>query len=340
MKNNRILIFLVILLTVTVVYFIFTNKRYTIKKELRDFAVEDTGSIDKLFLADKSGHSATLTREGPARWLVNGKYLARQDAINNLLFTLCKMTVRAPVAKAREENVLKEMAGINQRKIEIYSKGQLLKTIYVGAESADRQGTFMLLENSSVPFELHIQGHRGFLQTRFITDERLWRDAGIFVYDDRDIRSIHVNYTESPQNSFTLNYSGNGFPAIIPAIIPAVPIKGLPDTLKSRRYLSEFRRIGYEYVVTESFPQSSKDSILASKPWVEITVTDQTGKKNKVKGYHRATPSDTEPQPGDPPFDTDRMYALLNDSDFVLVQFYQFDRILKPAGYFFSSPRN
>jgi hypothetical protein len=336
LKNNRFLIFLVILLTVAVVYFIFTNKRYTIKKELRDFAIEDTGSIDKLFLADKSGHSATLTREGPSRWMVNGKYLARQDAINNLLFTLCKMTVRAPVAKAREENVLKEMAGINQRKIEIYSKGKLLKTIYVGAESADRQGTFMLLENSSVPFEVHIQGHRGFLQTRFITDDRLWRDAGIFVYDDRDIRSIKVTYTGSPQNSFTLNYSGNGFPTLT----PTVPIQAQADTLTLRRYLSEYRRIGYEYVVTESFPQSSKDSILASKPWVEITVTDKTGKKNNVKGYHRGIPPDAEPQPGDPPFDTDRMYALLNDSDFVLVQFYQFDRILKPAGYFYRSPIN
>ena len=39
---------------------------------------------------------------------------------------------------------------------------------------------------------------------------------------------------------------------------------------------------------------------------------------------------------GDPmPFDRDRMYALVNEGrDFVLVQFFTFDKITRPLGYF------
>jgi hypothetical protein len=36
-----------------------------------------------------------------------------------------------------------------------------------------------------------------------------------------------------------------------------------------------------------------------------------------------------------PPFDVDRMYGMINNGkDFVLIQYYQFDKVIKPAGWF------
>lgn len=330
MKSNRILLLLAVALIVVVGYFLFTRNSRTLRGELSDFAVEDTAAIDRIFLADKSGHTSLLERKGPGVWMI-GEYQARPDAVESLLFTLKKMKMRAPVAKAMQPKVLRDMAGIGQRKVEIYSKGQLLKTIFVGVETMDKMATYMMIEGSTVPFEVHIQGHRGFLQTRFITDARLWRDPVLFRYDYRDIRKVSTRYPEFPSENFEVTFDGK---------TPALLLGGkstATDSLILFEYLNSFRNVVYEYVVTESFPEAKKDSILMSKPFVEVSVTDKNGKTTLVQGYRRAAAEgELDPTGALRKFDPDRMYALLNKKDFLLVQYFQFDRILKTPESFIS----
>jgi len=159
MNSNRILLLVTIALGIILSYYFFTSDNRTIKGELRDFAIEDTALVDRIFLADKQGHKALLERQASGVWTV-GEYQARPQAVRDLLFTLNKMVVKAPVAKSMQPKVLKDLSGIGQRKIEIYAGKQLLKTIYVGIETMDKMGTYMMIEGSSVPFEVHIPGHR------------------------------------------------------------------------------------------------------------------------------------------------------------------------------------
>ncbi|MFN5317989.1 MAG: hypothetical protein ACK5CY_04025 [Bacteroidia bacterium] len=328
MKLNRFLLIAVVLVGLLVAYNLFTDKSRTIKGELRNFAVEDTAAIDRIFLADKMGHQSLLTRTENGEWMV-GEYKARPQAVRDLLVTLKKMVVKAPVAKSMQPKVLKDMAGVGQRKVEIYSNGTLLKTIYVGIETVDKLGTYMLIEGSSVPFEVHIPGHKGFLQTRFITDARIWRDPVLFRTDYREIRSINVSYASSPNESFELRYDG---------LKPSLLVKGQnqqADSLLLYEYMNAYRNVVYEYVVTESFPQAKKDSILSSLPFVTVTLQDKKGKKTIVEGFRRAsTAKDVDLEGNQYPFDPDRMYALLNKKDFLLVQYFQFDKLMRsPASF-------
>lgn len=326
MKSNRILLLAVLVMGLLLSYFIFTRDNRTIKGELRDFAIEDTSAVDRIFLADKQGHQSLLERQPSGEWMV-GEYRARPQAVRDLLFTLHKMVVKAPVAKSMQPKVLKDLSGIGQRKIEIYSRGELLKTIFVGIETMDKLGTYMLIEGSSVPFEVHIPGHRGFLQTRFIVDPRLWRDPVLFRTDYRDIRSIEVRYANEPQSDFSLRYDGR-----VPTLLSGNKILET-DSLLLYQYMNQFRNVVYEYVVTESFPQAKKDSILQSRPFVQVVLTDKSGKRTSVDGFYRAsTAQDIDTQGNQLPFDPDRMYALLNKKDFLLVQYFQFDKVMvKPT---------
>ena len=59
------------------------------------------------------------------------------------------------------------------------------KTYYVGGESKDMIGSYMLLENSNRAFVVYIPGFNGFLAPRFTIDgtkvsSDLWRDRTIF----------------------------------------------------------------------------------------------------------------------------------------------------------------
>src|SRR5687768_1281747 len=109
MKSNRIYIIITILLAISAVYLIMQNKKGTIKEELKDFAVEDTGLVDKIFLADKTGKTITLEKRADGFWGLNGKYSAREDAVRNLLETIKTLAVKTPVAKAAKGNVVKNL---------------------------------------------------------------------------------------------------------------------------------------------------------------------------------------------------------------------------------------
>ena len=191
-----------LLLSVTGYYY-FNSSNSTIKKELRDFAVADTASIDKMFLADKKGNKALLERKSPALWTINGKYPARQDAINFLLKTIKQIEVRSPVGKAALQNVLKELSSTGT-KIEIFSKGDKIKTYYVGGPTQDMLGTFMYIENSAVPFVIHIPGFNGYLTTRYFASADEWRSRIIFQYGEGQIASVRVQNNQHPEESFSV----------------------------------------------------------------------------------------------------------------------------------------
>ena len=57
-----------------------------------EFAVKNTDDIGKIFIADRSGQTATLERK-EGYWLYNGRYRARKSAIETLLETIQKVNV-------------------------------------------------------------------------------------------------------------------------------------------------------------------------------------------------------------------------------------------------------
>jgi hypothetical protein len=332
MKQNNILLILVVVLAAVVSWFIFTKSSSTLGGELRNFSIEDTSAVDKIFIADKNGNSSTLERKAAGRWMVNGKFNARQDAMNTLIETLNRMTVRNPVPKSLEPKVLRDLAGPIQKKVEIFSGGNLIKTFYVSNESMDKLGTFMLLEGSSVPFEVHLPGHRVFLQTRFIVDEDLWREPAVFRYDYRDIRKVEVQYGETPDNGFRLLFDGRNY-ELQNAMGQATQLQ--LDTLRALRYLNEFRLLTWEFIVSPSFPETRKDSILSNKPFAVISVTDKNNQVRTMEAFKRvySGPVSELLTVQEQEYDVDRFYGYIDKQDFVLLQYYQYDRVLKTISW-------
>ena len=82
--------------------------------------------------------------------------------------------------------------------------------------------------------------------------------------------------------------------------------------------------------------KARKDSILASQPFIIITLTDTTGVSKTVKTYHKQGPEgQTDPQGVPLPYDLDRLYASVNDGqDFTIIQYFTFDKVLRPKSFF------
>ncbi|MBQ1694825.1 MAG: hypothetical protein II076_02685, partial [Bacteroidales bacterium] len=118
MKKTNLLLLIVIVILIGVSIAIYFVRNYDSQSTLRDFAVEDTASITKIFLANKQGSAVTLERE-ENRWTVNKQYTARRDFVNNLLTTIKKIEVSSPVSSAKLERVMKDLA-VQGIKVEIY----------------------------------------------------------------------------------------------------------------------------------------------------------------------------------------------------------------------------
>ena len=341
MKSSKYIrvAFLSVILLSGIAYWVMTrNQSGTIRKELFDFAVTDTSSITKIYMVNTGGKELTLEKQGSGEWIVNGKFKARNDAMKNLLECMKDMQVRAPVAKSAIENVSKQLA-TSSTKVEIYQNDKLAKMYYVGSDTQDGLGTFMLLsdpetgENSTLPFVMFIPGFNGFLSIRYFMDEDLWRDRTVFAFYPDQIESIQVAYTHLPDSSFTISLNNSDS-------ISLADSKGRSvadfDTAKVKQYLNYYSNINYESLKNELRP-SFKDSVLAKGAVHVITLKDREGKAHVVKTFSKpVNDGSLDPVTGKPlTEDLERMFALIHDDkDMVMIQYYVFGKLLPTPSYF------
>ncbi len=310
-----------------VVFFASQNSGSTIKKQLSNFAIEDTASITKVLLSDKNNNTVLLEREDDGTWLANKDFRARRDVIQNLLKTIKEVTVRAPISKSRFEYTVKQLA-VNSTKVEIYQNGanKPSKVYFVGGANPDNTGSYMLLENSSVPFLMHIEGHYGFIQSRYSPRINDWKDNSIWYFPGEkitNIKKVTVTYPQDASKSFEIEQQDKENYQLKDA--NGTPIQ-LPSNGVLYDYLKRYRKISYEGF-EETKTAEFKDSITTQTPVQTIyRVEEISGRVTEIKTYHKPVQEDAVDIDGMPiPHDLERMYATINNDQFVIVQYYVFD---------------
>ncbi len=351
MKKRWLYLIILLVLAVVTVALIFRNQNVNTLDENSDFAVVDTASITRIFLADKNNNTVLLQRGEDQKWTVNNVFPASTYSIGLFMKTLMSVDVKSPVSRNSHDNIVKVLAS-SSVKVEIYQRAyridlfgsirwfpyeKLSKTYYVGFATQDNQGTYMLMEGSAEPFIVHIPGFKGFLSTRYSPFEKDWRDHKIFSYKYKDLKSVKLWMPEYPDQSFMAVkkdmrnfelYSLNG-PDAVGEKMPVF------DTLEVMDLFSSFEDIRFEALVDDLDPKII-DSIKNAPPYHVLTLETAGGEKNLLKSWHKKGAPDNVDSKGNPlPWDPDRMYASINnDADFVLIQFFVFDRIFRPLDSF------
>lgn len=350
MKRKRLFYYgaLVLICGIIALYLIFNNSSSTIRKELSDFSIEDTASITKIFLSDMNQNSVKVTKQAPGKWIVNDKYEARNDNIITIFKTLLWIEVREPVPQKHLEQVNARLSAI-ATKVEVYQQvyfinifnyiklfpyEKLTKVFYVGDATPDQMGTYMLMDKSTKPFITFLPGFRGFLTTRFSPRENDWRIPRIFNSKLSDIKSVTVEFPENPAYSFSISNNNDRTFALY-ALSPAKEKISDFDTIKVLDYMASFENVNFEALINNL---GKKDSIIKSRPFHIINIEHFNGQNQTIKTFHKwAVEEDEMELTTENPYDRDRLYALINDNqDFVLIQFYVFDKILRPLPYFTS----
>ena len=314
---------LVLILAGFSAYLFLTKNNATFNKELRNFAVKDTANITKIFIADKDGNQVTMLRKSPTNWLLNNTYPADVHALKYLLEAMVRMEVRASVPKAAEPKVLADMASSIQRKVEIYVKDELVKTFFVGTDTPNNDGTYMMLEGSAVPFVVYMPGFNGFLSPRFSPYAFDWKLKEITNMDRSEIASISFINHKVMDESFEI-YQPSPDSCLLYSMYPTKQL--MPgNKLPILAYLSTWK--GLQYEADTKIERLVKDSVQVEKPIFTLSITDKKGKITKLSTYPMR--NQLQNMPGETPMQADRFYGILNDKDAIIIQYITFQPCLR-----------
>lgn len=346
MKKNRLTIILAIIL-IAIAALLIWNNRYltTIRGEAADFSVWDTASITRVYLADRFNHESLLERHDDG-WSLNKDYRVHAKKIDQLMYTLYRVRIKMPVSVASHDNIIVQMAS-GSTKVEIYQNvprinlfnkiklfyhEKCTKVFYVGEATKDSSGTFMLKEGADQAYIVYIPGFRGYISTRFSADPDEWRDHVIFHESLADIQSLTVEFGEDPTLGFRVDNIGrHQYKLTRLADQKEIPF----DTLKVINLLSSFNDLRFESLLNNGMSQQRFDSITTS-PWRhQITLVNKDQKAVSMKTFNKKVESVFDVPETEYKDDLDRMYGLINDGrDLVLIQYYNFDKILKDVNYY------
>jgi hypothetical protein len=346
MKQNRIILLVVIVLAIVAGILVFTQTTNTLKKDVSDFAIEDTSTVTKIFMSDKNNHTVTLTRTPSGNWLVNDTFPASSFNVNMLLATMHNLAVKEPVPQVAHNNVILEMA-VNAVKTEIYQKRYRIdlfgmirwfphekrtKVYFVGGATQSNRGTYMLMEGAETPFVTYLPGFRGFVSPRYQPIAKYWRDYTIFRKHPAAIASVRVELPGRESESYVV--TNNNMESVSLYTYPENNPIPVFDTLAVLNFLTGFQHLSYEALLNDS-EGIPIDSIVHSPPFLILTLTDTSGTVQTVKTFFKPGKGDTDMDGNPIPYDLDRLYALVNDGkDFVLIQYFAFDRVLRPRSFF------
>jgi hypothetical protein len=331
MNKKTVLIFIGLIVLGFLAFWLLKNKNEgsTISKLADEYAfnIRDTASIDKLILRDKSPSEVILVRTKKGWQMQDGRPI-RQDAIEVLMETFYRQELRNFVPENSKPNVLKHM-NVTGREVQVFQNGKLTKHFFVGGDTPDQNGTYMLMKGASQPYAVHIQGFNGYLSTRFFAAESLWLDRVIFGYDNLEITEAEIVYFEKPQLSFRMEISdlttiqlfdGNNLP---------VPNFNLQE---AQTFLAGFRGTKYEgLILPDEGAYLKQDSIKThQKPAFRITARTFDGQKRSLTAYYIKAMEDTYDGDGNPQqWDPDRLYAFVDDGRMVLIQYYGMSPLLR-----------
>ena len=275
-----------------------------------EFNIEDVSLITKVFLADRNGQTITLEKKAE-EWFVNDTFLVRKDAIATLLSTCRKIRIKKPVPRAALDNVVQFIA-TTAVYVEFFETNKMVKAYWIGSNTPDHLGTYMLLKDSEAPFVMHIPSFNGFLSPRYgiqgntlnISD---WRSNTVFNMPSKDIKKIKYTDCLNQENSYLLKSSP----------LQLINSDNTSVTFNDKKVLTLLN--SFKDVNCEVF-KKDKEKINYTTQLEELIVNSDTLRTYRISDLEQKTKQEN--------FTVDRKYATLNNGDLMLIQDYVFNKVL------------
>lgn len=264
-KNIQLTLSLAVLLTLIVLFFVFTDQRSAPAVDPLIFQVPGLEKIDRIELS--SAREKTVLTYNGSKWLVNGME-ADQRTITVLFATLKQVEAKRPSATHVQDSLQKEIT-TRGTTISCYAGPALIKEFGVVGNPTSYETYFQL--PGGVPYLVTIPGYRVFIASVFILTSNDWRDKRVFNFNWQNIKSLEVHFPSDPTQSFKASFKNGIF-----------GIEGIvTDTTKLDGYMDALFQLRAEKILT--YPKTSYDSLVKRSATEEITIEDIAGEHYALK---------------------------------------------------------
>ena len=301
-------------------------EKSTIVSADKNFAVQNTDEIEKIFIADRLGKSVTLQRKNGV-WMIDGtNFKVRKTAINVLLETIKKMTVKYVPTQAATPIIVSELAS-SGIKVEIFGQeNKKIRSYYIGGVTSDERGTYMIMDGSNNPYVMCLPNWEGAFRVRYFLDIDEWRDKTVFEEDVTNIKDLSIEYPASQEKSFSILNENNNFSVQpIDAKYPKSPNEVKKGFIEA--YLTGFKSLGAEAFENKL---TTKDSIRATTPFCIVQLRRTDGSQKSLRLHAVPTLNgygDPIKKPDGSPL-VEHFLAEDEKGDFYLIQQVVFGKIL------------
>ena len=147
-------------------------------------------------------------------WEINSKYKVWDKKIVYLLDVMKDIRVKSSVPNNLGNSVINNIATIGV-KVEIYEKQKLIKTYYIGGNTPDHKGTYMIMKGAKQAYILDIPNRRpGILNPKFgmetyYVNQHIWREPITINIEGKNIMNISVINFTNPSQSFKCSSEKN-----------------------------------------------------------------------------------------------------------------------------------
>ena len=247
----------------------------------RDFRIEDSKRVEKIFIAHRNGQKVLLKKQADGEWLLNDKYRARKDAVNGILRLMRKIKVKNIPPPAMYEKIFKDIASDGVQ-VEFYDKNEKkIKAFQIGY--ADNRGytTFMVMDGFTKPYGMHDPAAAGTFRPYFDLLFHQWKDKTMLKLDPKQIKTVRMDYQAQRNKSFIIDQSEDGY-TVKPFYSTTPVINGKVNEAEVEAYLEEFKSKGAEAVLTDL---NRLDSLQQSIPFAVLEVEMKNGELVKRDVY-------------------------------------------------------
>lgn len=301
-RNRNLLISLIVLLTITIGYWVSTQfKNSAADADL--FQVEDLTLIDRVTF-EKGDQQIELRFDG-IRWKIDEEQ-ADQGLVDVLFATLKQAKPLRPVARTLQDTVQSFLRS-DGIKVSLFAETKTELTFLAGGNSRKSQSYFQ--KENDPAYIMTIPGYRVYVSGIFELDKFGWKDKHVFQLNWRNFQGLESRSSGSSKDDFDVKFMDGFF---------SIDGMAAVDTTKLNDYLDAVSLLTVdEYALN----QKMTDSLLNLPPVLRILVSDVAGKEHTLELYYS-------------PSATGTITGIINSTQLAFFNRKRLEPILKKRAYF------
>jgi len=320
-KDKKKILVVLFIIIIPAFWIIFNND---VKHELSDmFTIKNISEVSTVTIKNNTKSITIRKIENTNNWFVNDKYEANKKSIKKLIQALTEVQISNPVLKKNIDSVKVFINNSAKKIIVLNKKNDTLKTIYISEYNTKKEGTYALSDNYDLPYIISIPGLEKDLNQRYNLNPLYWINPEIFTYQPHEIKTIEIKFSNKEKVSYRIEIEKD-----TPKIFSYNEQKYQNDINinKVGSYLSYFMNVKFSDFNT--LIDEKRDSLKNSKADYSIFIKDIYNITKEVD-FYKIKVSETNEE-----FDLNKLYAIINKEDIVIVKYFDIDLILKDISYF------